>query len=80
MADNTVDYMKGQIEALNLVVKHLLNWHAIGLIEHSTALSDPIQEGPKHGSSPAYREGFDEGVKAITDRYYQKVTTRKKLW
>ncbi len=80
MADNTVDYMKGQIEALNLVVKHLLAWHSVELIVHSDALSDPVQEGPQHGSSPAYREGFDEAVKAITGIYYQTVTSRKKRW
>ena len=68
MADNTVDYMKGQIEALNLVVKHLLNWHHIELIMTSDDLSRSIQEGPQDGSSPAYREGFADGVKAVSKR------------
>ena len=80
MADNTVDYMKGQIEALNLVVNHLLNWHSVELIVHSDTLSRSIQEGPQDGSSSAYREGFDEGVKAISGMYYQTVTSRKKRW
>ena len=78
MADNTVDYMKGQIEALNLVVNHLLSWHSVELIITSNTLARPIQEGPQDGSSPAYREGFDDGVKAITGNYYQTVTTRTK--
>ena len=80
MADDTVDYMKGQIEALNLVVNHLLSWHSVELIMHSDSLSDSVQEGPQDGSSPAYREGFDDGVKAITGNNYQTVTTRKKRW
>ena len=80
MADNAVDYMKGQIEALNLVVNHLLSWHTVELIMTSDNLSRSIQEGPQNGSSLAYREGFDEGVKAITGNYYQTVTTRKKRW
>ena len=52
MADNTVDYMKGQIEALNLVVNHLLSWHSVELIITSDNLSRSIQEGPQNGSSP----------------------------
>ena len=66
MADNTVDYMKGQIEALNLVVKHLLEWHRVELIMTSDTLSRSIQEGPQGGASQDYREGFADGIKAIT--------------
>ena len=59
-----LDYMNGQIAALNSVVKHLMIFHTAEILIYSDSLA---KEEPPVEASASFREGFADVRKTVTE-------------